>query len=100
MVLALLTGPVIAGLLMTGLVYGKAGYRDFLSRLIRWRVGWCWYAVALLTAPVVVGATLLALSLTAADFLPGIIITADDKAALWRPAACPRARRPRPPAAP
>ena len=40
-----------------------------------------WYAVALLTAPLLVTAVLLALSLTSPEFLPGIFTT-DDKATL------------------
>ena len=55
--------------------------RDLLSRLRRWRVGLRWYAVALLTAPLVTILTLLALSLTSPAFVPAII-TADDKASL------------------
>ena len=71
-ILAMLTGPTIAGLLMTGLVRGRAGYRELLSRLLRWRVSARWYAVALLTAPLVFMAVLLALSLSSPTFLPGI----------------------------
>jgi uncharacterized protein len=70
-------GPTIAGILLTGLVHGRAGLRDLLSRLLRWRVGARWYAVALLTAPLLVTAILLALSLTSPEFLPGILTTAD-----------------------
>src|SRR5829696_10339024 len=51
MVLATLAGPSVAGILMTGLVYGRAGFRDLFARMTRWRVGVGWYAVALLTAP-------------------------------------------------
>jgi uncharacterized protein len=81
MLLALFAGPSVAGLVMTGLVYGKAGFRDLLTRMTRWRVGARWYAVALLTAPLLVTATLLALSLTSPEFLPGIF-TSDDKVTL------------------
>lgn len=52
-IFAMLGGPGIAGLVMTGLVNGKAGFRDLLARLLKWRVGLVWYAIALLTAPVV-----------------------------------------------
>jgi membrane protease YdiL (CAAX protease family) len=75
--LALFAGPSVAGILMTGLVYGKAGYRDLVSRLLRWRVGARWYAVALVFAPLLVAAVLLALSLLSPEFLPGILITSD-----------------------
>ena len=41
-------GPLAAALIIIGLAEGKAGYRAWGRRLIRWRVGWVWYAVALL----------------------------------------------------
>jgi membrane protease YdiL (CAAX protease family) len=78
---ALMLGPALAGVLLTSLVDGSAGWRDILSRLRRWRVGVSWYAVALLTAPLVTTATLLALSLTSSAFVPAIL-TAEDKASL------------------
>ncbi len=78
---ASLLGPSLAGVVLTGLVDGRAGWRDLLSRLRRWRVGLRWYAVALLTAPLVTILTLLALSLTSPAFLPAIV-TAEDKASL------------------
>jgi membrane protease YdiL (CAAX protease family) len=76
--LSMVAGPIVACILMTGLVHGKAGYRELLSRLLRWRVEARWYAVALLTAPLVIAAVLLGLSLVSPAFLPGIV-TADDK---------------------
>ncbi len=78
---AMLGGPSIAGLLLTGLVYGKAGFRELLARLFRWRVGARWYAVALLSAPFVLMAVLLALSLTSSVYLPGIFAS-ENKSAL------------------
>jgi membrane protease YdiL (CAAX protease family) len=77
----MLTGPPIAGLLMTVLVSGTAGLRELLSRLLKWRVGGRWYVVALLTAPILETAVLLALSRTSPVFLPAIV-TSDDRAAL------------------
>lgn len=77
----MLVGPVVAGILMTGLVSGKAGLREVGSRLLRWRVGARWYAFALLTAPLLAMVSLLALSLFSPSFLPGILVS-DDKASL------------------
>ena len=76
-ILSMVAGPVVAGILLTGLVYGRAGFREFRSRLFRWRVGARWYAVALLPAPLVVAAVIFALSLASPVFLPGIV-RADD----------------------
>ncbi len=78
-VVSLAAGPIVAGLLMTALVYGRAGFREFRSRLFKWRVPARWYAIALVPAPLLLGSILLALSsLVSPDFLPGII-TAKDK---------------------
>jgi membrane protease YdiL (CAAX protease family) len=44
-------GPLIAALLVTGLAWGRPGLKAWGRRLIRWRVGWIWYAVALLLPP-------------------------------------------------
>jgi hypothetical protein len=46
LVLAMLAGPSIAGLPLTSLVSGRAGLRELLSRLLRWRVGARWFAIA------------------------------------------------------
>jgi membrane protease YdiL (CAAX protease family) len=45
--------------------------------LLRWRVDVGWYVVALLTAPLVVTAVLLPLSLSSAGFLPGVFASDD-----------------------
>jgi membrane protease YdiL (CAAX protease family) len=58
---------------LTGVVGGKVGFRELLSRLLRWRVDARWYAVALLSAPLSVLATLLALSLLSPEYLPGVL---------------------------
>jgi uncharacterized protein len=68
-----LLGPSISGVLLTGLIYGRSGLRQLLSRLLKWRVGAGWYAFTLLTAPVLITASLLTLSVTPA------IATAPDK---------------------
>jgi membrane protease YdiL (CAAX protease family) len=70
--LAMLLGPSVAGILLTGLVYGRAGFRELLSRFLRRHVSARWYAVAFLTAPLLMTAVLLTLSLTSPVYLPGI----------------------------
>jgi membrane protease YdiL (CAAX protease family) len=75
--LAMVAGPTVAGLLMTGLVHGRTGLCDFRSRLFRWRVGTRWYAVALITAPLVAALTLLALLPASPVFMPAIMATGD-----------------------
>jgi uncharacterized protein len=79
--LAFLAGPCVAGILLAGLVHGKAGLRDLRSRVFAGRAGVRWYLVAILTAPLLSTVILLALSLISPRFLPAII-TANDKAFL------------------
>ena len=79
--LAMLAGPSVTGLLLTALVHGRTGIREFRSRSLEWRVGAHWYAVAVLTAPLLMTATLSVLSLASPAFHPGIL-TSDDKASL------------------
>jgi membrane protease YdiL (CAAX protease family) len=74
---AALAGPSLAGVLVTGLVSGSAGFREILSRLCMWRVSVRWYAVALLTAPLLTAAILSVLLLTSHEFLPTILATND-----------------------
>ncbi|WP_181037570.1 CPBP family intramembrane glutamic endopeptidase [Arthrobacter sp. ZGTC412] len=41
-------GPLAAAIIVIALTEGRAGFRAWGRRLIRWRVGWIWYAVAIL----------------------------------------------------
>ena len=43
-------GPLVAALAVIGVTEGRAGYRDLGARMIRWRVGWTWWLVAVGTA--------------------------------------------------
>jgi membrane protease YdiL (CAAX protease family) len=56
--LMMLLGPSTAGLLMTAVCDGRAGLRELGSRMGRWRIRPRWYAVALLTNPLVTLVTL------------------------------------------
>jgi uncharacterized protein len=79
--LAMLVGPSVTGIVLTGLLYGRSGLRELLSRLLKWRVGARWQAVAILTAPLLYIAVLLVLALASPVFLPGIFVS-DEKPTL------------------
>jgi len=103
-------GPAIAAVVLTALIGGKHGLREFFSRFVRWRVGPGWYAAALFSFLVI---TLIVLALSPLLigtlpgspymsswyspillFLPGVLV-ATAKAALpeepgWRGYALPR----------
>jgi uncharacterized protein len=81
--MAMLAGPSVAGILLTAFLSGRLGLRELRSRLCKWQVGASWYAVALLTAPLLMLATLSGLSLTSPAFVPGIFISDDKAALLW-----------------
>ena len=40
-------GPLVAALVVIGVAEGRAGFRELGARMIRWRVGWTWWLVAL-----------------------------------------------------
>jgi uncharacterized protein len=61
--LAMLLGPSISGVVCTVLLDGRAGLRALGLRMIRWRVGAGWYAVALLTVPATLLVVLAVLSI-------------------------------------
>jgi CAAX protease family protein len=73
-ILAMLAGPAVSGILLTGFIDGRRGLREMASRLVAWRVGARWYVVALLPAPLLTAAGLFALS------IPSPIFSADNKA--------------------
>ena len=80
--LALLVGPAtvaVAGLVLTGLTAGGAGYRELGARLLRWRVGARWYALALLAAPLLTMAVsvVLSLALGSSAYLPEVLTSPD-----------------------
>lgn len=53
-------GPLLAALIVTAVVDGRLGLRAFGRRMLHWRVGWSWYAVALaLPLALVLGAIVL-----------------------------------------
>lgn len=44
-----LMGPVLAAVIVTALVDGRAGLRDLWSRVTRWHVGWIWWLLVAAT---------------------------------------------------
>jgi membrane protease YdiL (CAAX protease family) len=73
---AMLAGPAVASIALTARLSGRSGLRELIARLSRWRVDARWYAVALLPAPMLSAAVLLALGMTSPIF------TAEDKTAI------------------
>jgi uncharacterized protein len=63
-----LLGPALAALVVTALVWGRAGVRDLLARMARWRMPLRWWAATL--SPVAFLGVALAVAL-AAGKLPG-----------------------------
>jgi hypothetical protein len=76
-----LLGPLVSSIILIGVVDGKSGFRTLLSRLLKWRVKIKWYALAVVTAPLLAIVVLFALSLKSPDFLPAIF-TSDTKISL------------------
>lgn len=73
---AMLAGPSVAGLLLTLVVSGREGRRDFRRRLTRWRVPPGWYAT-LLVAPTIGTLVVGALALASPDFTPWLLVERD-----------------------
>lgn len=82
LIVAMLVGPGIASIVLTGVVGGRTGYRDLLSRLLKWRVGIEWYAVAVLAAPLLLMAVPLVLSIRSPEFIPRIFSDVDKRSLL------------------
>jgi membrane protease YdiL (CAAX protease family) len=49
-------GPMMAALIVVPLTGGRAGLKEWASRIVRWRVGVRWYAIALLLPVALAGA--------------------------------------------
>jgi membrane protease YdiL (CAAX protease family) len=51
---AILAGPTLSALIMTGITEGRAGIRRLLHRYVLWRVAFRWYLVILIGPPVII----------------------------------------------
>lgn len=89
LIVAMLLGPSGAGVIAALTTDGKAGLRELFSGFLRWRVGFAWYGLAILIAPLSTLLVLLALSPTSLG-LSSALTAATDKTGLflmWIPAA-------------
>jgi len=78
----MLVGPSASGLLLSGLVDGKAGFQKLRTRLFRWRVSIRWYVYAVFTTPLLATVILFVLSRFSPVYNPGII-SSDAKAGIF-----------------
>jgi len=51
-------GPGMGAFVTVLAFQGKAGFASWLTRCLRWRLGWGWYALAVLAAPLAMGIAL------------------------------------------
>jgi membrane protease YdiL (CAAX protease family) len=71
----MILGPSASGLIMTAAIDGHDGLSELWQRMTRWRVGARWYAVALLTNPILLLVILFLLGVTVSPaFRPGFQI--------------------------
>jgi membrane protease YdiL (CAAX protease family) len=70
-------GVALGGVLVTAIVDGRSGLRTYFSRIVRWRVGIQWYAVALLL-PLVVRLAAFGLNV-----LTGAVMTSSFQLPAW-----------------
>src|SRR5918997_976622 len=68
---ALIPGQLLAALIVISLTRGRAGLRELGSRMIRWRVRWYWYAVAI-GLPLAVHLTYVGLNVAAGADVPSL----------------------------
>jgi uncharacterized protein len=78
---AIAIGVTGSAFLMTAITQGRPGVRRFVERLMLWRVGWVWFAVAVLLIPV--GEVVV----TALFGMPDVLGTFSPSALLLYPAA-------------
>ncbi len=81
LLVAMLIGPSASSILVTALVSGREGLRALWSRLLKWRVGFRWYIIAILAGLIPTLGLLLALSLFSSEYLP-LIFTSNQSGSL------------------
>jgi membrane protease YdiL (CAAX protease family) len=99
-------GPILSAFLVTAIVDGRPGLRQWVGRLWKWRVSWRWYLIVLLAVPAVLTVTAAVLTGGQAQLPPVQVLVAYLPALLiqmlttglaeepgWRDFALPRLQR-------
>jgi membrane protease YdiL (CAAX protease family) len=55
-----LLGPAVAAIIVTAVTAGRAGVKDLVARVFRWRIPWRWYALVLAAGSMLVLAPIVA----------------------------------------
>lgn len=71
-IVAMLLGPAVSGLVLTGVVHGRIGFQRLRSQAFMWHVPVRWYAVAALTGPLVLSVVQFLLIQVSPAYRPGI----------------------------
>ena len=64
-------GPLVAAIVVVGVTEGGRGYRAWGARLLRWRVGWVWYVVAI-AVPLLIHVVTISVNLAAGAPAPDL----------------------------
>lgn len=75
---AMCSGPLLACILSIYLVDGLDGFKELLSRLVKWKIKFRFYILALFTAPALTMVAFLLLSLFSPKFIP-VIFSSEGK---------------------
>jgi hypothetical protein len=75
--LAMIAGPSLTGIALTGIIDGRKGLRELLQRQMKWRVCACWYGAALFLIPLILIIIISSLSFISPVFTLGIISSKD-----------------------
>jgi uncharacterized protein len=99
-------GPIFAAFLVTAITGGRPGLREWVGRLLKWKVSWRWYVAILLSVPAVLvlvgiawtgGEVQVPPAVVFAAYLPALVLqmltTGVAEEPGWRDFALPRLQR-------
>jgi len=70
--IAMCAGPLISCMLSIYLIDGKDGFKELTTKLVKWKINFRFYLIALFTAPALTMVAYLILSLFSPEFTPAI----------------------------